>query len=504
LRRPEALSLLAAVLGPDCVAAESHAANRLVDLVDGLPLALAIVAERAQRARSLADVVHALADERERLDALGTGEGDPHTDLRAAFSWSYRALGRDAAALLRKLGLHPAEAIGLDAAAALVERPLPATQQSLDELLAAHLVEQRRPHRYELHDLIRVYAAERALHEETADERDRAVRRILDWYLHGAVSADRHLSSHRRRDFTAPYEPQALTPRFAGPQEAMTWFEEEFENLRSMVGWAAANGWAGHAWRTAMAMTTFFDRRIPWQDGVVFYEAALRAAQDAGEDVGQGYTLNSLGCIHLDRGDGESARRCFGRALRHFQTVSHVRGEAMTLGNLGLVHTELGESDEGRQFSLRALELCTELGYPRGIALNLDSLGVAFVAVGEHERAIECYTQAQAIFRRLGDLGETALSLHHLGAAFAAAGAFRRSIRCYREAILTHRALDNRRWEAIVLVDLGKMLHRTGHARLARYSWETALLIMKEFADPRAEAVQADITALELAPVSAA
>ena len=33
--------------------------------------------------------------------------GDPATDLRAVFSWSYRTLTADAARLFRLLGLHP-------------------------------------------------------------------------------------------------------------------------------------------------------------------------------------------------------------------------------------------------------------------------------------------------------------------------------------------------------------------------------------------------------------
>jgi hypothetical protein len=168
----QAVDLLAAAIGTQRVAAEPDAAGRLAELCDHLPLALAIVAERAHRTDPLTEVVRALEDERTRLDNLRTGDDDGHTDLPAALSWSYRALAPEAAAMFRKLGLHPANDIRLDAAATLAGLPVAQTRQRLDQLVTAHLIEQRRPYRYQLHDLIRLYATHQAhRHETIADRR---------------------------------------------------------------------------------------------------------------------------------------------------------------------------------------------------------------------------------------------------------------------------------------------------------------------------------------------
>jgi len=61
-----------------------------------------------------------------------------------------------------------------------------------------HLLEEVGRDRYRFHDLIRVYALERAGADETAEECDRALRRVLDWYLRHADAADRALMPHRR------------------------------------------------------------------------------------------------------------------------------------------------------------------------------------------------------------------------------------------------------------------------------------------------------------------
>jgi DNA-binding SARP family transcriptional activator len=223
----EAVSLLAAVLGRGRVAAERAAAARLVELCDGLPLGLAIVAERARGVGGLTEVMRAALDERARLDVFGDGDGDPPTDLWVALSWSYRALPADAAAMFRSLGLHPAADIALEAAAALAGMPVRRAKRSLDHLVAAHLVEQRRAHRYELHNLIRWYAAARATQHGTANGRTATVGRLPDRYPHGAVNADVRPLPRRSRDLLAPYRSQDAVPELPGAAPATTWFEHE-------------------------------------------------------------------------------------------------------------------------------------------------------------------------------------------------------------------------------------------------------------------------------------
>jgi DNA-binding SARP family transcriptional activator len=259
LPREHSRQMLAAAVGHRRVAEEPEATVRLAELCDHLPLALSIVAERAQRADSLAGVVAAL--ERSRLDGLDAGDNDPHTDLRAALSWSYRTLCAPAAAMFRLLGLHPGDGIDLHAAAALAGVPVPNARAGMDQLVAAHLVEQHRPRRYELADLIRLYARELAYHHVSDVDRLHAVRRLLDWYLHAAASADRRLTPTRSHEFVEPYRPRVPPPAFATAVEARAWFDQEYRGLRAIATWAAANGWPDHAWRIALAMRTYVEGR---------------------------------------------------------------------------------------------------------------------------------------------------------------------------------------------------------------------------------------------------
>jgi DNA-binding SARP family transcriptional activator/tetratricopeptide (TPR) repeat protein len=491
----EALALLAATFGPDRVAAEREAATRVVELCDGLPLALAIVAERAQREGGLTEVVRALLDERERLDVFGDGEGDPHSDLWVALSWSYRALGADAAALFRRLGLHPADEISLATAAALAGVDERQAQQLLDRLVAAHLVRQRHPQRYELHDLVRWYARERAGRDESVTDRTEAVRRVLDSYLHTAVSADGHLMPHRRRDFVAPYQPSTVPPEFVDATAAMAWFEREYDSLRAAAAWAGRNGWAGHAWRIILAMTTYFERRIPWYDAIELHLRALEATETGGERAGEGYVLNALACMHYFKGDSDQAVAHWQRALDCFRDTGHAHGEAMLLGNLGMIYAERGDHETAQRYAWPALRLCESFGYDRGCALNLDNLGMALCSAGDYDAAIESHLRAQAINRRLGDENSEAMNQHHLGRAYTAAGHHRQALRAFREARTRYRALDNARLDALVRIDVGRALWRAGHGALAQGVWDAAVATLKDFDGPHAQQIDAIVSA---------
>lgn len=492
----QAIDLLAAAIGPHRVAAEPAAAARLVRLCDYLPLALAIVAERAHRSESLADVVLALEDEKARLDNLGSGEDDPHTDLRAALSWSYRALRSSAASMFRKLGLLPANDIGLDAAAALSGLPRGRAKDALDQLIATNLLEQPRPGRYQLHDLVRLYATNMAAAHERQDERDESVARVLDWYLHATVAADTILIPHRNRDFLAPYKARVPVPVFADPREAAAWFEEEYDSLRSITAWAGAHGWGGHAWRTAMASTTLFDSAVPWREGLNFYSTALAGATAAGERVGEAYLLNSVGCIHLDKDESARAKACFEKALARFRDLGIRRGQGMTLGNLSMADSKLGNGDSARDYARQALELYEHLDYPRGVTQNLDNLGIALTISGDYEQAVASHLQAHQCYLRTGDVMTEAFNQHNLGLAYAGLDDTPRAVRAMRTAITMHRTTANRRWEAAVLADLGKVLDTAGHPRIARGVLTSAMTTMLELADPRAKVLQATLDSL--------
>jgi DNA-binding SARP family transcriptional activator/DNA-binding XRE family transcriptional regulator len=196
----ESRELLASSLGPRVVA-EPAATAELIGMCAGLPLALCGGAARAAAhpRLPLAALTAGLRDERGRLDALETGE--PATSVRTVLSWSLARLTPAAAQLFRLLGIHTWLEITVPAAASLAGITLSQAQLALAELSDAHLVTEYAPHRYQCHDLVRLYAAEQARIYHSDAARREATHRLLDHYLH---AADTTLSLRRQPDRVSP------------------------------------------------------------------------------------------------------------------------------------------------------------------------------------------------------------------------------------------------------------------------------------------------------------
>ncbi|SCK10781.1 DNA-binding transcriptional activator of the SARP family [Streptomyces sp. SceaMP-e96] len=176
----DALELLGNVLGRPRLAADPAAARELVERCDRLPLALRIAAARlmAHPDWSLRCWTGKLADERRRLQELSAHDAD--LAVEASLYLSYRALSSGAARLFRLLGLHPGPDVDVHAAVALTGRELERTRRHLAELCDAHLVEEQAQGHYVRTELVRIYAEQLVLSEETPADRDLARQRLRD------------------------------------------------------------------------------------------------------------------------------------------------------------------------------------------------------------------------------------------------------------------------------------------------------------------------------------
>ena len=264
----QARDLLAARLGADRMLTEPQAVERIVRSCAGLPLALSIVAARAAAhvEVGLATLAQELGDARTGLDGLD-GE-DAVADIRAVFSWSYRALGLPAARLFRLLGLYPGPDVAAPGAASLLGEPDRVADRLLTELRHAHLVAEQSPGRYGLHDLLRVYARELVESVETGAERAAIRRRLLDYDVHSAYGAAMAIHPHRYPIEVSEPDPAVAPEVFAhhGPAEA--WLQAEHAGLLAAVDTAAEAGLDRHAWQLAWALSGFHQCGGYWSEWV--------------------------------------------------------------------------------------------------------------------------------------------------------------------------------------------------------------------------------------------
>ena len=98
--------------------------------------------------------------------------------MRAVFSWSYRHLASGAARTFRLAGLHPGPDFDVYAAAALTDSTIGQTEQMIDQLARAHLIQSATPRRYGMHDLLSAYARELVADDDGEEEQRAALTRL--------------------------------------------------------------------------------------------------------------------------------------------------------------------------------------------------------------------------------------------------------------------------------------------------------------------------------------
>src|SRR6478736_6514088 len=482
----EALKLFVKVVGEERAAAEPEATAELLDACAGLPLAIRICAARlvTRSGWTIRAMAGRLTDEHRRLDEMRAGD----LAVRASFEVSFTSLplstdkqGIDPALAFRLLGLWPGPSISAAAAAALFGVPEYSAEDALEMLVDTHLLESVTTDRYRFHDLLRVYAAERAEADLPAAERDAAVTRLLTWYMRTAEAAATAVSPHR---YNIPLEPAADSAplAFADVDDALAWYDSERANLVAATRQAAGSGLDEVAWRLPAPLFTMFNRRGNWADCIATHRVALESARRAGHRPGEAWVLNNLGEALGFTRETEGITH-LEQALMIRREIGDRKGEAQTANNLADAYVILDRKDEALDLLRRALELNRETGnqYGEGVALN--NLGEAFLGLGRTEEAIDCFHRANRTFAEIKVPHGVGYALHNVGRSYLSLGRDAEALEHLRQALAVHRATGDRHREAFTLRFLGVAQSRAGRPAEAEVSWAQAAAIFDDLGD---------------------
>ncbi|MGW7384547.1 BTAD domain-containing putative transcriptional regulator [Streptomyces sp. NPDC054794] len=504
----EAHDLLARRLGSARLVAEPQAADEIIRQCARLPLALAIVAAHAAAHPRfpLSAIAEELAYSHGSLDAFAGGD-DITIDLRTVFSWSYKALSAPAARLFRLLGLHPGPDISAPAVAGLAGLTLRETRGLLVELTRAHLLTEHFPSRYTLHDLLRVYATERVQAEEAPHDRDRAVERLLSWFLHTADAAYPHLTPHRHRIPLDPLPDLCRPLEFTTYDEALNWCEAELSNLVCAARRAAEDGWAGIAWRLPAVLWGFFYLRSHLHEWLETAGMGLSAARAADDRRGEAQALADTAAALRALGRFDEAIDHNHQAMVAFREIGDIRARAAALANLGDAYLQAGILDKAVEYTRRGLVLDRALdsawgeGNARdstwGEGIALANLGDAYQRLGRYDEALHCLEQALAVLRANDNHWVTGVTLDILGTIDHRLHRLDDAVDHYDQALETHRKVGNRWGEGHTLSNLGDVQLAAGRPWAARASWRRALAVFAELDHPDAEKVRTRLGGLE-------
>ncbi|WP_370155725.1 tetratricopeptide repeat protein [Streptacidiphilus sp. EB129] len=476
----EAVDLLARIAGHDRVSAEPEAAKRIVQHCGHLPLALGLVAARL-RSRpmwSLADLADRL--ETGRLEAIRAGG----RALRPVFDLSYRGLAAPLQRVFRLLGHHPGPDFTAALVAALADIPENAAEEAIERLQDENLIRQHTPGRYELHDLLRAYAAELAGADPEPDPVG-PLARLATWAMATGHAAARAIGAPPLTGFLPEGSGGPIC--FASYEEGLTWFDQEWPNLTAIQGSAARAGLNRLTWQLALVQKEFRIVRYHLDGFPAVQQLAVTAAQACGDQAAQALMLAGLGSVYwrIDRLD-EAEESCL-RALQIYRTVViNPTGEGSALVDLGAVHTQRGNNERAVALFTQALDLLQDDDARRARATALQNRGVIQQRLGRLPHAFADTRQALAIYQQLSDRHRECLAVGNLAFFHLVDRDLDNALDLYGEQEHLALLLTDTLLQADALLGTGETHATAGHFDQARHAWQQALHLFQEISHPKA------------------
>ncbi|MBL8362261.1 MAG: tetratricopeptide repeat protein [Rubrivivax sp.] len=493
--------------------AQHEAVARIVQMLDGLPLAIELAAARV-RVLSPTQIVERLRD-RFTLLAGARGASARQATLRAAIDWSWRLLAPwEQAALAQcavfeggftlaaaerviELAAWPEAPPVLDVVQALLDKSLlhvaaARARLSIDEpwfgmYVSIHEYARERLRAVGPQEVVRAewrhgshYAAlgERAALEALSSHGGAQRRRALALELDNLVAAchraiDRDDGDVAAATYCAAWEVLDVQGPFA-PANALGAQVLALPSLSQP--WRLAAG-------SALARAARAAGRS--EDGAAAFAEALALARQLGDRRAEGALLTRLGDLRAEQAQLETARGHLEAALVVTREAADPVMAACAQGNLAIVLQYQGRIDEARAGHEAALAGHRAAGNRSAESAALNNLAVLHHEQGRLAEALALHQQALALRREQGDRVNAASSLGNIGNVHFDLGRHDECREFQQAALAIHREVGNRFFESIVLGNIAGLDQTLGRSADARAGYEAALAITREVGNRR-------------------
>ncbi len=503
LRHPE-------VLGADRVNAESDAVDRIIQIIDGLPLALQIISSTLRgRQRNLADYAASLQEEKTRLRRL-RDPSNSNPNVTASLNLSFRLLNDAEINLFACLSVCAKD--GFSRKTAMVTGGLAdkwETQELLDRLYQLSLLNEVSADRYVFHTLVRDYAGDRA---RERDLWETAAQRHAEYFIDLVQS----------NDVESPEIADQLAENFNDVLQAAQWLRENtisedqkeaaYQFALTLRPFLLKYSYSKQAIELMMGVQAWAEQLNDWYASVRFKiqhakylaiegqlseaEVILESAQDSIERISdpiqrqesQLKQLNSLGGVLRKQRDFEKAIATFEREITIAEASNDQEQVAIGLHGLGMVFLERGDlSDLDAAIAAfeRSIAIAETLDDQTSLAISLNRLGRLLEQQEKFEDAIAAFERSTAIAETLNDKTSLAISLNCLGGALQKQGRLKESLVTFERLITISEATNDQKRLAVTLNRLGGIFQKQNDLESAITTFNREISIDRELGDQR-------------------
>jgi predicted ATPase len=476
--------------------------TRICRLVGGMPLGILLAAAWVEMLTP-AEIAAEIGRSLDFLESELRDVPARQRSMRAVFDHSWRLLAEREQEVFQGLSVFRG-GFTREAAEAV-------TGASLRELMALvnkSLLHRTPVGRYEVHELLRQYAAEKLDQVPTTSGGVCAVR-------------DRHCAY-----YAAALERWAADLEGLRQGAALAEMRADQENARAAWDWAVERGQVGRLDQAVEGLCHFYEWRgreregetacriaaeklkattsgdgiralvkiLTWQS---HFSSGLGPLETASQLLKQSLTLlerpeladqdtraekaavlQSMGYTARDSGDWEGARRLFEQSLALYQALGDRWSTALGLASIGFVAMFAGALGEAQQFHREALALRRALGDQRGVSNSIASLSWTALLQGQFEEAERLLRESLALRQEIGDRGRVPLAYAFLGRTLAGQGRYEEARAAAQLGVTTMREMGSPVWLGYCLQWLGSVvLAGQAYAEAQAYLQESVALL---------------------------
>ncbi|HUM71297.1 MAG TPA: tetratricopeptide repeat protein, partial [Chloroflexota bacterium] len=262
---------------------------------------------------------------------------------------------------------------------------------TLSVLLDKSLVRQLRNGRYDIHELLRQYAAGRL----TAETTQAAAARLAAYYLSLVETAADHL---------------------IGPEQ-YSWLgtlELEYDNLLVALRWAIDSGDGDTAVRLGAGLGRYWWLRYRPVEGGNWLRRIL--ALPGLQTASYSRALVYAGMLARLRRDYAEAESWLTESVRNMRPADNKRDLGRSLNELGMLYLDQGNFDRAQPLFAECLVLARELASPHVISIALLNLGMVTQYQNNLAVAERYYTEGLTLSRQLNLKTNVAMILNSYSA----------------------------------------------------------------------------------------
>ncbi len=445
--------------------------KHILQVVWGMPLAIELAAAWSN-VLSLAEIAAELSHGLDLLESELRDIPDRHRSMRLVFGWSWERLKAEEQALFKALSVfrggftrEAAQQItgaSLRLLAGLVNKSLVTSQSNIG--------------RYELHELLRQYAALRL--QEQPDE-ERAWRdRHSHYYLTLLQTREADLRSQRQKDTLAE-------------------LNADIDNIRTAWDIALTCKQINLLHNTTEPLYYFYELHQYFQEAVAIFScgaevvrtrlAALENNDPTPERVkleeALGDMLNYQAFFNLRQGNNREALRLYQTSLSLLQPLGETYALAFALVHYGIVCWAAGDFEAGSRYMHEGLTLSRALGHTYLQSLAAGLLGGLTHDKGDYAEAYRWLSEAMALCRTIGDPYHTLFIGIYFSRTAQALGRLTEAQELLREGLQIAQEAGNRWGIGLALERLAMVAQAAGDDAEARRLIEQSVALQREVGD---------------------